>query len=140
MVHSTSITKTDRFIAIAKVGGTCISISIWCLVGVWVYRQVTTSSQPQSIEPPSQNIEEIEEKVEDIEVSTPPTVKTDLDIESFKPQLNESTWGEVEDIVNSFKAEMKQCESYEDENKTACYDHYKTQFWRKMDSEVKTRN
>ncbi|MCG5062183.1 MAG: hypothetical protein KA714_30515 [Limnoraphis sp. WC205] len=124
----------DKFTAIAKIGGTCITITIWCIVGVWIYRQTTKQTETQ---PQPQPVETVNDSAE---IPTKLSAKSDLDIESFKPQLNESTWGEVEDIINSFKAEMRQCESYEDENKTACYDHYKTQFWRKMDSEVKTRN
>lgn len=118
----------------AKIGGTCITIVIWCIVGVWIYRQTTqptdTQTQPQPVETVSENVE----------VPTPPTAKTDLDIESFKPQLNESTWGEVEDIIKSFEVKMKDCEGFDGENKIACYNHYKTEFWKKMKATASEKN
>ena len=126
--------KTDKFMAIAKIGGTCITITIWCVVGVWIYRQTT---KPTQLQPQLQPVETVNDSAE---IHTKIAPKSDLDIENFKPQLNESTWGEVEDIIKSFEAKMRECEGFDGENKTACYNHYKTQFWRKMKATVSEKN
>jgi hypothetical protein len=126
--------KTDKFTAIAKIGGTCITITIWCIVGVWIYLQTT---KPTETQPQPQPVETVNDSAE---TPTQPTAKSDLDIESFKPQLNESTWGEVEDIIKSFEAKMRECEGFDGENKTACYNHYKTEFWKKMRTTASEKN
>ncbi len=136
-MYSTNKTS-DRFTAIAKIGGTCITITIWCIVGVWIYRQTTsnpTETQPKAID----QIEKVSGS-SSVKAPTQPTAKTDLNIESFKPQLNESTWGEVENIITSFEVKMKECESFDGENKIACYNHYKTEFWRKIKVTASEKN
>ncbi len=139
-MYSTNKTS-DKFTAIAKIGGTCITITIWCIVGVWIYRQTMTNPT----ETQSQPIDQVKKvsssnSSNSIDIPAQTTAKTALEIENFKPKLNNSTWGEVENIIKSFEVKMKECEGFDGENKTACYNHYKTEFWRKMKATASEKN
>ncbi len=120
---------------LAKVGGTCITISFWCVLGVWGYNQF----QNRSNTPVDKPIES--EQSRDIETEkTVALTSTEIEIESFKPQLNTSTWGEIGNIVKSFETTMTECEGFDAENKIACYNHYKTLFWRQMKTLSEQKN